>query len=138
MEYLTISDIGRFSKKYNVDKNGCWIWQAGTDTKGYGKFGKSRLGKTIMLAAHRVSYYLMHGSLTPAMTLDHLCRNRLCVNPEHLEEVSQEENLHRSPLVRKHWDSPKITTSIGVCKRGHQMTRYSKRFRCMRCQRKDF
>ncbi len=75
----------RSSRSY-VEANGCWIWVRGKVTGGYGGFlidGKNR-------RAHRVSYELAHNiTLTPDQFLHHTCRNKACVNPVHLEIVSQ-------------------------------------------------
>jgi hypothetical protein len=76
-----------------VDKRGddeCWPWLAGK-SKGYGNF--SRDGKDAK--AYRVSYELLVGPIPPGRDLDHLCRNRACVNPAHLEPVSRRENILR-------------------------------------------
>lgn len=73
----------------------CWPWAAGLTTHGYGQFtvdSRPRL-------AHRVAYELTHGSVPAGMDLDHLCRNRRCVNPAHLDPVTRYVNIHRSPLT---------------------------------------
>lgn len=78
----------------------CWTWLGGHFATGYGAIWFQ--GKT--LYAHRVSYALAHGGVLPLGLddLDHLCRNRTCVNADHLELVSHKENMRRSPLVFKH------------------------------------
>jgi hypothetical protein len=68
----------------------CWNWTGARD-RGYGRFGIN--GKTVY--AHRVAYELWVAPLTPGLTVDHLCRNRSCVNPEHLEEVPNRTNQLR-------------------------------------------
>lgn len=85
-----MSALDRFQAKYeSVTESGCWIWTASLDLNGYGQF--SYKGKRH--AAHRVSYELFKG---PAPTeLDHICRVRCCVNPDHLEGVTHHVNLMR-------------------------------------------
>lgn len=70
---------------------GCWNWTAYKDSHGYGRIlvdGVSRL-------AHRVAYVIMGYTIPEGLTMDHLCRNTSCVNPQHLEPVTQTENIRR-------------------------------------------
>ena len=70
----------------------CWIWRG--DTSGnYGKFFESKSNKRFL--AHRVSYEIHIGPIPDGLTIDHLCRNTLCVRPDHLETVTMRENLLR-------------------------------------------
>ena len=72
----------------------CWVWTASRDTKGYGKIWKT--GKQGMWIAHRLSYDIANGLPDDSeLVLDHLCRVRHCVNPAHLEPVTQRENTLR-------------------------------------------
>jgi hypothetical protein len=73
----------------------CWEWRGSRNPRGYGKI--SNKGK--LLGAHRVSYEIHKGQIPDGLEIDHLCRNRWCVNPDHLEAVSHAANLHRSPLT---------------------------------------
>lgn len=81
----------------------CWLW-LGATYNGYGRFTISPGNQK---KAHRFAYEALIGPIADGMTLDHLCRVRNCVNPEHLEQVTHEENLARIP-ARTH------------CPRGHE------------------
>ena len=79
-----------------VDVQGdCWIWQREIDRHGYGRVRKQGHNRR----AHRLVYELLVGPIPDGMTIDHLCRVRSCVNPDHLEPVTATENVRRSPLV---------------------------------------
>jgi hypothetical protein len=78
-------------ERYAVDKNGCWIWQGG---RADGRSGQVRIGKQRWLA-HRYFYTAHVGPIPDGLTVHHLCRNPMCVNPAHLEVVLMEENLRR-------------------------------------------
>ena len=75
-----------------VDKSGdCWEWTGTTTVHGYGQSkvaGKNQ-------SAHRTSYELLVGPIPEGLQIDHLCRNRSCVNPSHMEPVTQQENMRR-------------------------------------------
>lgn len=74
----------------HVDASGdCWEWNGRSDE--YGRFGLN--GKVLL--AHRFVWELLVGPIPDGMTIDHLCRNRYCVNPGHLEVVSGTENIRR-------------------------------------------
>lgn len=82
---FTISQIENFLSKINKT-DGCWIIKS-KSTKGYRRF--------MQLLAHRVSYELFVGPVPDGLVLDHLCGNRFCVRPDHLEAVTEVENGRR-------------------------------------------
>lgn len=93
----------RFLSKFTVNDNGCWIWNACRDTKGYGRVSVDGVARL----AHRVIYELLVGPIPEGLTLDHTCHNdatceggydcphRPCVNPDHLEPVTSRLNTLR-------------------------------------------
>lgn len=98
----------RFAKRWIEDADGCWIWQGSGNQGGYGQFFDGR-----SWVAHRWAYEHYVEPLPKGLQLDHLCRNRRCVNPDHLEPVTQHENILRG-------ESPNIVAhNTGLCRRGH-------------------
>jgi hypothetical protein len=89
----------RFLLKFDQPDEGCWLWKASRDSKGYGQF----LTDQGLRRAHRVSYELFRGPIPEGKQLDHLCRVRHCVRPDHLEIVTARENVRRgeSPAARQ-------------------------------------
>lgn len=79
-------------------ETGCWNWTRSKNWKGYGLFGmgqRPNSTQTKTVTAHRAAYELFVGPIPEGLDLDHLCRNRGCVNPAHLEPVTRKENLGR-------------------------------------------
>lgn len=72
---------------------GCWIWVGTIASTGYGAFSI----RDRFIYAHRFSYELAKGPIPDGLQIDHLCRQRLCVNPDHLEAVTPRENNLRAP-----------------------------------------
>ena len=84
-----VTPVMRFCQKVQLGP-ACWEWTA---AKQFG-YGQIRWGDRLT-HAHRVSYELFVGPIPGGHQIDHLCRNRGCVNPEHLEPVTQAENIRR-------------------------------------------
>jgi HNH endonuclease len=117
----------RFWEK--VDKSGdCWIWTAGL-TRGYGQFIVMRGKRGYPVRAHRLAWELTRGPIPDGLDLDHLCHNRnrscpggdtcphrRCVNPDHLEPVTNEENIRRGM-----W-SPAVHARQTHCVNDHEFT----------------
>lgn len=91
-------------------ESGCLIWLGGTSAAGYGNF---TISADLRLNAHRAAWLLEYGVLPdPDMVLDHLCRNRWCVNVAHLEEISRSENIIRGVNPTAH------RKDLTLCKAG--------------------
>lgn len=79
-----------------VDVGVCWLWTGSTNGNSYGRFSLD--GR--MVPAHRWAYEALVGPIPPGLQIDHLCRVPLCVNPDHLEPVSQADNKRRRWVAR--------------------------------------
>jgi hypothetical protein len=111
----------RILAKVSRAENGCWLWRGKVGTNGYAMFQIDRK----YIRVHRASYQAFVGPIPAGLQIDHLCRNRACVNPQHLEPVTQRENTRRGFLSRK-----------PTCPLGHEMTILRKGHRgCVICRR---
>lgn len=128
MGNLTDAERTRFASKYDVQRGtGCWVWRGPLDRDGYGTFHLRRLTRR----AHRVGWYDLRGPIPEGMVVNHACRNRRCVNPQHMELTTPRENALRD------------TTSVAAingrkthCPRGHEYDRqYGSRRSCSICEK---
>jgi hypothetical protein len=95
--------IDAFWSHVDKDPAGCWEWTACLDHAGYGKANRiAQVGVT--QKAHRISYTLLVGPIPDGLELDHLCLNRKCVRPSHLEPVTHAENHRRRVAAKTHCD----------------------------------
>ena len=86
----------RFFFTVEKQESGCWLWKGKIDRKGYGVFSMvGDKGKSHQYRAHRISYTWIKGAIPDGLQLDHLCRVRNCVNPDHLEPVTGSVNILR-------------------------------------------
>jgi hypothetical protein len=112
------SMLERFNAKWTGEPNsGCWLWLAGLNRTGYGQFyAYKALGTNL---AHRVAWLLLRGPVPDGLQLDHKCRVRSCVNPDHLELVTASENARRGigPALSR----ARFATATH-CAKGHELT----------------
>ena len=128
----TLSDryVLRFFSKFVFD-DGCWEWRGSIKPNGYGYF--SLWPKKVY--AHRLSYELLVGPIPDGMHIDHICFNRRCVRPDHLDAVTQKVNNQRAHAIKTHcaqghpWIDENIATRPNgshycrVCNREQQRRR---------------
>lgn len=84
--------IHRFT---DIDAGGCWVWRGSVAQNGYGRMSVMAGSVQKLQNTHRVAYEAFVGAIPAGLEIDHLCRNRLCCNPEHLEAVTHAENMRR-------------------------------------------
>lgn len=117
---LKSNQIQNFLDK--IDKSGeCWVWTARKTKTGYGLFSYRNSGRQYQNYAHRISYELYVGKIPDGLQIDHLCRNRSCVNPEHLEPVTALENTRRKP-VKSIPPMATVNREKTHCINGHEYT----------------
>ena len=112
-----VMELPRVLKKYETrihvdEQSQCWVW-TGPTNNGYGVISRRMIinGQRVGPRIHRIFYAQLHGPIPEGLCLDHLCENKLCVNPDHLESVTREENTAR-------WYRKRGFT-FEFCKHGH-------------------
>lgn len=111
---LESRNANRFPIGYVIQESGCWDWVGTIQALGYGHV--KVVGQRRRIYSHRYIYEEMVGPVPAGLTLDHLCHNRRCVNPAHLEPVSQRENILRG-------GGPTAANARKThCKNGHEFT----------------
>lgn len=100
-----------FQNEYIPEPNsGCWIWLGKLGGRGYGCYGRNNR------AAHRLSWEIENGPIPDGLVVDHKCRNILCVNPSHLEPVTNVENVLRGK------GPTALNAAKTHCHKGHEFT----------------
>jgi hypothetical protein len=122
MDY-TVEDFMRSVVPSDVPFRGspCWLWVGRLDSDGYGWLPGRHGARSIAgPLAHRFAYVVMRGQpLLPRMVIDHLCRQRSCVNPAHLRAVTNRENVVEAPGSL----SPSAANALKThCQQGHEFT----------------
>ena len=101
-----------FWQKVTLADNGCWRWTGFLHGGGYGKFSFNRK----RYAAHRFMYEVLRGAIPDDLEIDHLCLNKFCVNPNHMEIVTHGENCIRGGIAER---ARQIQLSKTHCPQGH-------------------
>lgn len=125
MEYIKQEELKRFNQSW-IESGECKLWNKFLDKDGYGSF----YFRKKLRRAHRVAYYIVFGEIPEKMVVDHICKNRSCVEIKHLRLVTAKENsLENSNSVGA------INARKVFCKFGHKFDRqYGKQRYCSVCQ----
>lgn len=98
---MRLNIAGRIARRTELDiETGCWVWQGPVGTDGYASLWVNEYKRSITL--QRAAYFARHGSIPEGLQIDHLCRNKRCANPDHLEAVTLQENTRRARAMKTH------------------------------------
>ena len=130
---LTYADVAGYehpfwSRAHVVTASACWPWEGRTNPTGYGVWSSGRLRRPLL--AHRVAYVFGRDDIPAGLTVDHLCQNKRCVNPDHLQLVTSSEN--RALVDVRGGSTP------NRCRHGHEAVAYRStdgRRYCRECNR---
>lgn len=128
---LTVETM--LSRSHRDPQTGCWEWMSTLNQSGYGKVTY----RYKQMLAHRAMYGLVRGPIPNGLGLDHLCRNTRCINPDHLEAVTQKENVMRGNSFMA------ARSRQTHCVHGHPLdsintqVRSNGRRRCLACRKRD-
>jgi len=126
MSNLSPDELHRFNSKW-IKVHDCHLWQAPLDRDGYGTFFFRKFNRRV----HRVAWFMLHGAIPKGMVVNHTCRKRNCVNPQHLQIMSPVENSMRDSTSVGYINSQKTH-----CPYGHILDRkYGKQRYCSVCSR---
>lgn len=128
-QYQRADPVTRFVAKVDFTDE-CWDWSASVTPHGYGRFYAG--GGATWVYAHRYAWETFVGPIPEGLTIDHLCRNPRCVNPDHLDPVSLGENIRRIPRAPKQaccHGHPFTPDNLRTDKRGHRFCRTCNRMR---------
>jgi hypothetical protein len=135
----------RLSARIEITEDGCWVSQYSVGSHGYAQVGWNENGQSFVTVAHRAMWIAVNGDIPEGMTVDHLCKNRPCINPAHLRLLSNYENSRRnngndfelgvcayghpdSELVairrKSKTGEPRLSMTCGVCKKA-RYTKYN-------------
>lgn len=123
---MTDAEYERFMSKTHRDGD-CLLWDGPLDKDGYGHFYLRRRNR----GSHRVAWWNVRGDIPDGMVVNHKCRNRHCVNPQHLEVITARENSLRDSTSPAALNARKV-----MCPRGHAYDRkYGRQRYCSICER---
>lgn len=111
---LSPEELARFESKYDQNSSGCWVWNGPLDRDGYGTFFLRKRSRK----AHRVGWFAYLGDIATGYVINHKCRNRACVNHQHLDQITVRENaLTDSNSIAA------VNARKTHCKKGHLFDR---------------